>query len=194
MAKSVDGSSVLITFHPHPRVVVNTERKVLLLSSLEEKIDLLEQYGLQNLVVVPFTRAFSQMSPKEYVQGFLVENFDLNTVVIGYNHKFGKNRSGDFEFLVEQSKELDFQVEQISKQELESISVSSTKVRESLTEGNVKRANSLLGHEYFLRGTVIKGKQLGKTMGFPTANLLIESKEKLVPRNGVYAVLSLIHI
>lgn len=188
IAQNVDGSSVLITFHPHPRVVVNTGHKVSLLSPLNEKIDLLEQYGLQNLVIVPFTRAFSQMSPKSYVEDFLVRNFDLNTVVIGYNHKFGKNREGDFDFLTEHAKELNFQVEQISKQELESISVSSTKVRQALEDGKVKHAISLLGHEYALQGVVVKGKQLGKKIGYPTANLLIESEHKLIPRNGVYAV------
>lgn len=188
LAQKVEGASVLITFHPHPRMVVNAGHSVSLLSPMDEKIDLLAQYGLQNLVIVPFTRAFSEMSPTEYVVDFLVKNFDLNTVVIGYNHKFGKNRAGDFNFLVEQSKQHQFEVEQISKQELESISVSSTKVREALTEGKVKHAISLLGHAYFLRGVVVKGQQLGKQIGFPTANLLVESKQKLIPRNGVYAV------
>jgi len=188
LAANVDGSSVLITFHPHPRVVINTGHSVSLLSPMDEKIDLLAQYGLQNLVIVPFTRAFSQMDPRAYVEDFLVKNFALDTVVIGYNHKFGKNRAGDFDFLVEQSKQFNFKVEQISKLELESISVSSTKVRAALSDGQVKHATSLLGHEYFLRGVVVKGQQLGKKMGFPTANLLIQSKQKLIPRNGVYAV------
>lgn len=187
-AKELDGESVLMTFHPHPRTVINSGRKIALLSTMDEKIDLLRKYGLQNLVIIPFTRSFSQLSPEDYVSKFLVEQFNPSLVVIGYDHKFGKNRVGNFAFLKEQSERYQFEVEEISKQEVEALSISSTDIRQALSKGEVKKANLLLGHSYFLRGVVVKGKQLGKQIGYPTCNVLVSEEQKLIPTNGVYAI------
>ncbi|MGB1204859.1 MAG: bifunctional riboflavin kinase/FAD synthetase [Chitinophagales bacterium] len=188
IAKKVNGESLLVTFHPHPRLVVNSNYNIKLLSPLDEKFDLLRQYGIDNVVVVPFTREFSQQEPQAYVTDFLVKNFNPHTIVIGYNHRFGKNRAGDLHLMQEIAEKQNFEVEQISKQEIENLSISSTKIRKALQAGDVTTAIQLLGHEYFVRGIVVKGKQLGKKIGFPTANLAIPSSEKLVPDNGVYAV------
>ena len=188
IAKKVNGESLLVTFHPHPRLVVNNNYNIKLLSPLDEKFDLLRQYGIDNVVVVPFTREFSQQEPQAYVTDFLVKSFNPHTIVIGYNHRFGKNRSGDLHLMQEIAKTHAFEVEEISKQEIENLSISSTKIRQSLQAGDVETAIHLLGHEYFIRGIVVKGKQLGQKIGFPTANLAIPSSEKLVPDNGVYAV------
>lgn len=188
LAKEVEGESILVTFHPHPRSVVN-DQKVLLLSPLEEKFNLLQRNKVDNVVVVPFTRNFSQQSPDEYVRNFLYENFQPHTIVIGYNHKFGKDRAGDIHFLKDLSKELSFQVEEISKQTIEENSVSSTKIRKALFASDVEAANQLLGHTYFIQGIVVRGQQLGRQIGFPTANIKVESEDKLIPQNGVYAVM-----
>lgn len=187
LAQSIEGESILVTFHPHPRMIVN-DKKVSLLSTLEEKCDLLARYGVDNVVVVPFTRNFSQQSPKEYIEDFLVKNFQPKKIVIGYNHRFGKNRAGDIHLLREMSKSLNFEVEEISKQLVEDNSVSSTEIRNALEKGEVKVAVNLLGHPYFLQGIVVKGNQLGRKIGFPTANLSVDSEYKLIPKNGVYAV------
>lgn len=188
LAEEVEGESIIITFHPHPRTIVNDNFRVDLLSPLEEKFDLLSKYGVQNVVVVPFTRKFSEQSPDEYIRQFLHKSFNPNTVVIGYDHRFGKDRAGDIVMLKEAAKELDFRVEKISKEELEDIGISSTKIRTALQEGEVNLANQLLGHDYFIRGVVVKGQQLGRQIGFPTANIQIQENDKLVPSNGVYAV------
>jgi len=188
IAREVGGESVMISFHPHPRTIVNGGQTVSLLSPFDEKVDLLARYGLQNFVVVPFTRAFSEMTPDAYLKKFLLENFDLNTIVIGYNHRFGRNREGDLDFLARNAAEGNYKIEEIGKKEIDAVSVSSTKIRELLRDGSVEKAIALLGHQYFIRGTVIKGQQLGQKMGFPTANILVKDNSKLIPRNGVYVV------
>ncbi len=188
LAKQRDGESLLITFHPHPRMIVNANHRIKLLSPLEEKFDLLQQYGVDNLVVVPFTRAFSQQTPEAYIHDFLVKNFNPSVIVIGYNHKFGQNRAGDIHLLRTMSKTLDFEVEEISKQAVDDMGVSSTKIRNALQKGDVITANNLLGHNYFIRGIVVKGRQIGHKIGFPTANISVEDDSKLIPDNGVYAV------
>ncbi len=188
IAKAGEGESVLITFHPHPRTIVNTNKELRLLSPLEEKIELIARYEIDNLVIVPFTRAFSQQSPESYVKDFLIKHFQPKMIVIGYDHRFGKNRAGNIDLLKSMSTEYDFQIEEISKQQIDDISVSSTKIRNALGAGEVAKANHLLGHPYFLRGIVVRGQQLGQKIGFPTANLKISDSIKLIPRNGVYAV------
>lgn len=187
LAKDMEGESILVTFHPHPRMIVN-DKRVLLLSTLEEKCDLLANYGVDNVVVVPFTRAFSQQSPQTYIEDFLVKNFQPKKIVIGYNHRFGKNRAGDLQLLRKMGETFDFEVEEISKQLVEDNSVSSTEIRKALEKGDVDRAVNLLGHPYFLQGIVVKGNQLGRKIGFPTANLSVDSEYKLIPENGVYGV------
>ena len=190
LAKQHDGESILITFHPHPRFVLQPDNKSLkLLNTLEEKIQLLEKYKLDKLVVAPFSVEFSQMPAIAYIRNFLVENFSPKTIVIGYDHQFGVNRSGDIDLLEEFQELFEYKVEQISKETLKDIDISSTKIRTALTEGNIEVANNLLGHPYTLIGFVIKGEQLGRTIGFPTANIQLEVDYKLIPKNGVYAVL-----
>ena len=187
IAKSIGGESVIITFHPHPRSVVNNNR-VKLISPLTEKLELLEKYNVDNVVVVPFTRAFSEQSPIEYIENFLYANFKPHTIVIGYDHKFGKNRAGDINLLLSMSETLGFNVEKISKQVLEDISISSTKIRQAVDSGKVKTACELLGHYFSIEGIVVKGHQLGSQIGFPTANIQVQEEDKLIAQNGVYAV------
>jgi len=187
-AKRVGGESILVTFHPHPRTIVNENVRVPILSPLEEKLDLLNYFGVQNVVVVPFNRRFSEQSPEDYIEQFLVKNFTPNKIIIGYDHKFGKNRKGDIHLLKEKAKENGFLVEEISKQEIQDIGISSTKIRKAIGKGEIILANELLGHNYSLRGVVVKGQQLGRQIGFPTANIQVNKQEKLIPLDGVYGV------
>ncbi|MCF8321812.1 MAG: bifunctional riboflavin kinase/FAD synthetase [Flavobacterium sp.] len=182
--------SLVLTFFPHPRMVLEDKSEMKLLNTLSEKIELLEKSGLENLVIHPFDEKFSQLTAHEFVKTVLVDQFNIKKIIIGYDHRFGKNRTANFDDLVAFGKQYDFEVEQISAQEIETVSVSSTKIRKALDEGNMKMANEYLGYDYFLTGTIIKGKQLGRTIGFPTANLKIEEDYKLIPRNGVYIVKS----
>ena len=182
--------SLVLTFFPHPRMVLEDKSEMKLLNTLSEKIELLEKSGLENLVIHPFDEKFSQLTAHEFVKTVLVDQFNIKKIIIGYDHRFGKNRTANFDDLVAFGKQYDFEVEQISAQEIETVSVSSTKIRKALDEGNMKMANEYLGYYYFLTGTIIKGKQLGRTIGFPTANLKIEEYYKLIPRNGVYIVKS----
>jgi riboflavin kinase / FMN adenylyltransferase len=189
IAATHQGESVVITFHPHPRFVVNPDDKSLkLINTLEEKIQLLGKYKIDNLVVVPFTLAFSQQAAIEYVKNFLVGNFKPSTIVIGYDHHFGQNRSGNISLLKEYATIFGYKVEEISKEMLEDIDISSTKIRKALADGNVKIAGELMGHYYFLTGFVVKGDQNGRKIGFPTANIQLPVHYKLIPKNGVYAV------
>ncbi len=188
LAKRIKGESILITFHPHPRSIIGDGRKIALLSLLEEKFVLLEKLGIDHVVVVPFSRDFSQQSPQTYITDFLVKNFNPSVIVIGYDHKFGKDRAGDIHLLHQMSKVYGFQVEEVSKQQVEDMGISSTKIRRALQEGSVETAQTLLGYPYAMKGLVVKGRQLGRTIGFPTANLVVENQAKLIPSNGVYAV------
>ena len=188
LARQKNGESVIITFHPHPRTIVNAKTEVKLLSPLPEKFDLLQKYGVQNVVVVAFDRSFSEQSPQEYIHDFLVNRFRPAVVVIGYNHKFGKNRAGNIGLMRQMGGKHGFEVEEIPKLQLDDWSVSSTKIRQALEMGKVETAAQLLGHAYFVRGLVVKGRQLGGKIGFPTANIHVVAKSKLIPDNGVYAV------
>ena len=189
VAQNINGTTVVITFFPHPRhVLSNTENKVFILNTLEEKIALLQAEGIENLVIVPFTNEFSSMDAEAYISDFLVNSFHPHTIIIGYDHRFGKNRTGNFELLKEGEKKYGYEVVEITAQQLNDIAISSTKIRQKLSEGDVTAANSLLGYAYFFSGKVVKGDQLGRTIGFPTANLEIAEQEKLIPGNGVYAV------
>jgi len=184
-----NGETVIITFHPHPRQVVRSgQSPVLLINTIEEKISLLEAVGVDHLVVVPFTEAFSQLSAKEYVEEFLVDKFHPHTVIIGYDHHFGKGRGGNYRLLEEYSAAGAFELKEIPEHLLHKNIVSSTSIREAVLKGNIEAANELLGYNFFFEGTVIEGNKLGRTLGYPTANLRIENEEKLVPGNGVYAV------
>jgi riboflavin kinase/FMN adenylyltransferase len=185
--------SLVLTFFQHPRIVLQIQSDVKLLNTIGEKIDLLESLGLQNLVVHTFDETFSKLSAEEFVKTVLVDRFHIQKIIIGHDHRFGRNRTANIDDLIAFGKQYDFEVEQISVQEIKAVSISSTKIRKALTEGNMALANEYLGYEYYLTGTVSKGKQLGRTIGFPTANLIIEESNKLIPRNGVYVVKSIIN-
>ena len=185
--------SLVLTFFPHPRMVLQGQSDVKLLNTIGEKIDLLETLGVQNLVIHPFDEVFSKLTAEEFVKTVLVEQFHIQKIIIGHDHRFGRNRTANIDDLIAFGQQYDFEVEQISVQEIKEVSISSTKIRNALTEGNMALANDYLGYEYFLTGTVSKGKQLGRTIGFPTANLMIEENDKLIPQNGVYVVKSIIN-
>jgi riboflavin kinase / FMN adenylyltransferase len=183
------GESVVLTFWPHPRMVVSQDSQALkLLSTIDEKIDLLEGQGVDHLLVIPFTREFSELSSEEYVQHVLIEGIGTKKLVIGYDHRFGRNREGSFDYLKANSAKFDILIEEIPRQEIDHLTISSTKIRQSLLEGNIHSANELLGRNYSFSGIVVKGRQLGRTIGFPTANVQVSETYKLIPANGVYAV------
>ncbi|MHC5308563.1 bifunctional riboflavin kinase/FAD synthetase [Myroides sp. LJL116] len=191
-AKQMQMESLLLTFFPHPRMVLKKEQDIRLLNTLEEKQQLLDNLGLDNLVVQKFDLEFSSLSAKEFVQQVLVEKFNIAKIIIGYDHRFGKGGTGDIQILKQYGQEFGFEVEEISAKELDSVSISSTKIRKALEQGDIKIANSYLGYNYFFEGTVVKGKQLGRTLGFPTANLVLKYDYKLVPKSGVYVVESVL--
>lgn len=182
------GESVLITFNPHPRKVVNPALNLMELTTLEERIILLRQYGVHNLVVVPFTKEFSELSAEQYIRDFLVARFRPCTIIIGYDHKFGNKREGDFRLLEQMAPQYGYQVQEIDEQLINDSIVSSTKIREALLKGDAEGARAYLGHPYSFKGNIIMGNQLGRTIGYPTANLQINDPGKLIPANGVYAV------
>lgn len=188
-ANEVDGTPVVITFYPHPKQIVGNDlSSVLVLNTLEEKSALLAEVGIEHLVVVPFTKEFAEQSAEDYIKNFLVRSFKPHTIIIGYDHRFGKNRAGNYELLEVKGQEFNYRVKEIPEHILHNITISSTKIRTQLLEGNISTANELLGYDYFFSGNVITGKQLGRTIGFPTANLAINNESKLIPGNGVYAV------
>ncbi|PHN05200.1 bifunctional riboflavin kinase/FAD synthetase [Flavilitoribacter nigricans] len=189
LARSIDGESVVITFHPHPRqVIYPRDNSLQLITSTEEKVRLLQQYEVDNVVVVPFTIEFSQQHADEYIQKFLIEKFQPRYIVIGYDHRFGLNRQGDLNYLQWYSEQADYEVVEIAKQEVDDLSVSSTKIRKALNAADIDTANLLLGHPFPLSGNVVHGQKLGQKLGFPTANIQLEDSVKLVPPHGIYAV------
>ena len=189
LAAEVDGESIVVTFHPHPRqVIYPNDNSLQLITTIDEKVALLERFGVDNVVVVPFTSAFASQRADAYIEDFLVDKFSPRYVVIGYDHRFGQNRQGDINYLRFHAQKQGFEVIEIEKQAVKNIAVSSTKVRLALNEGDVDRAAKLLGHYFTLTGTVERGQQIGRTIGFPTANLAIAHTHKLIPPDGIYAV------
>ncbi len=180
--------AVVLTFYPHPRKVVQPETKIELLNSLEEKAALLESLGVDYLVVYPFTEDFSRLSPEAYVKDILVDGLHCKKIIIGYDHRFGRNRKATLEDLLKFGEEHDFYIEEIEAQQLDRVAISSTKIRQALHEGEIEKANYYLGYEYTLSGTVVSGNRLGRKIDFPTANLSVGEKDKLIPREGVYIV------
>ena len=180
--------SVLLTFFPHPRMVLQKENKILLLNTIKEKSSLLEKMGLDYLIIHPFSREFSRLTALDFVRDILVNKLNTSRLIIGYDHHFGKNREGNIHQLKEYSLLYDFKVEEIPAQDIDDVSVSSTKIRTALKDGNLKTANNYLGYHYMLNGSVVSGKKLGGTIGFPTANLEIKEPYKLVPKTGVYII------
>ena len=188
-ASANNGETVIVTFHPHPRKVVSsTILGIRLINTLEEKIELLEQLGIDHLVVVPFTDAFANQEAEDYVQHFLVNKFHPHTIIIGYDHRFGKERKGDYLLLEKLAPVFNYQLKEIPKHVLDEISISSTKIREALLNGKIEIADKLLGYEFFFSGTVVHGDKLGRKLGYPTANLKMADEEKIIPHNGIYAV------
>jgi riboflavin kinase/FMN adenylyltransferase len=185
-AKKVGGESVLLTFDPHPRVVLQPDVELKLLSSIEEKIELLEKSGLDHLIIHPFSKEFSRTPSLEFVREILVNTIGVKHLVIGYDHHFGRNREGSFEHLKEFGPIYGFEVQEISALDVESVNVSSTKIRQALHRGDVGLAAEYLGHPFTLSGSVVKGDQVGRTIGFPTANIGLDFVRKLVPSDGVY--------
>lgn len=188
ITKKVGGESVLLTFWPHPRMVLNPSQELFLLNTFEEKVALISRYGIDHLIKLEFTKEFSQMSSIDFVNNILVDAIGTRKLVIGYNHRFGKNREGGFDFLKENSTIFGFEVLEIPKHEVDEIGVSSTKIRNSLKEGDVQKAKNLMGHPYSLEGNVVSGEKIGRLIGFPTANILLNSTNKLIPPDGVYVV------
>lgn len=188
-AHAIGGETVIITFHPHPRKIV-AHKEVFVLNTLQEKTELLREKGIDHLVVVPFDEQFASQGAHEYVEHFLWQKFHPHTVIIGYDHRFGHGRQGDYHLLEDFGKQLGFLVKEIPEHVLNNITVSSTKIREALLNSDIATANNYLGYDYFFEGTVVEGNKLGRTLGYPTANLQIETSEKLIPGNGVYAVIA----
>jgi len=184
--------SLILTFFPHPRMVLQEKSEIKLLNTLNEKIKLLENTGLDNLIVHPFDEAFSRLTAEEFVSKILVDKFNIQKIIIGHDHRFGRNRTANIDDLIVFGEQYGFEVEQISAQEIDAVSVSSTKIRHALLDGQVALANQYLGYDYFLSGTIIHGKKLGRTIGYPTANIQIFEDYKLVPKIGVYIVKSII--
>ncbi len=188
--KKGDCESLILTFFPHPRMVLHETSSIKLLNTIGEKSCLLEKMGLDNLVIHPFDKEFSNLSAEEFIKKILVDAFNIQKIIIGYDHRFGKNRAANIEDLIGFGEKYGFEVEQISAQEIDSVSVSSTKIRDAIANGIMAVANEYLGYDYLLSGKIIQGKQLGRTIGFPTANIKIEENYKLIPKNGVYFVKS----
>lgn len=188
-AQSVGGESVLITFDPHPRKVVSSAiLGIRLLNTLEEKKRLLEKEGIDHLVIVPFTEKFANLSATEYIEEFLVAYFHPHTIIMGHDHQFGRNRQGNYALLASKAEQFGYLLKEIPKQVVEDITISSTKIREHLSRAAIAAANQLLGYPFFFSGRVVHGNKIGRTLGYPTANLKIEDPEKIVPGNGIYAV------
>jgi riboflavin kinase/FMN adenylyltransferase len=189
LAELEQRSTVVITFWPHPRFVLSSEREpISLLSSLEEKLQVFKELGINHVLVIPFTLEFAKITSLEFINDIIVGRLGVKKLVIGYDHKFGKNREGGFEYLKEHALEFGFEVEEIPQEDVDNVGVSSTRIREALQAGDVDLASRYLGREYSMIGKVVKGKQLGRTIGFPTANIIVDEPHKLIPFDGVYAI------
>ncbi|WP_257658958.1 bifunctional riboflavin kinase/FAD synthetase [Parapedobacter lycopersici] len=188
-ASHINGETVLLTFFPHPRMILHPEDDSLkLISDIEEKVELLAKAGIDHLIITPFTRDFSNQSPEEYIREVLVGKIGTKKIVIGYDHRFGKDRSGTFQDLLSHADIYGYSVEQIPEQDINDVAVSSTKIREALIKGDINSANSYLGYPFQLTGKVVRGNQLGRSIGYPTANLQVREPQKLIPAYGIYAV------
>ena len=189
-ARKNDLQALVLTFFPHPRMVIQNDANIKLINTIDEKAKQLEQLGVDHLVVKEFTKSFSRLTALEYVRDILVNKLKVKHIIVGYDHHFGRNRTANINELKEFSAFYDFEVTEIEPQEVDDVAVSSTKIRSAILEGNIPTANKFLGYNFMLTGTVIKGKGLGKTLDFPTANIQIEAAYKLIPKHGVYVVKS----
>ncbi|WP_010181439.1 bifunctional riboflavin kinase/FAD synthetase [Aquimarina agarilytica] len=191
-AKQNNLESIILTFFPHPRMILQKDTDIKLINTMDERSEILEQSGLNHLVIHPFSEEFSQLSAEEYVKQMLVKYLKAKKIIIGYDHRFGKGRTADINDLVNYGNEFGFDVEEISKQEIEDVAVSSTKIRKALLNGEIEKANTYLGYNFMLTGKIEKGRQIGRTLGYPTANMKIAETYKLIPKQGVYIVSSLV--
>ncbi|GGG85967.1 riboflavin biosynthesis protein [Parapedobacter pyrenivorans] len=192
-ARSTNGETVLLTFFPHPRMILHPEDDSLrIISDIEEKVQRLAEAGIDHLIITPFTRDFSNLSPEAYIREVLVGKIGTKKIVIGYDHRFGKDRKGSLKDLLEHAEIYGYSVEQIPEQDINDVAVSSTKIREALIKGDIDTANACLGYPFQLTGKVIRGNQLGRNIGYPTANLQVQESHKLIPAYGIYAVEALI--
>lgn len=192
-AQSLHCESLVLTFFPHPRMVVQEDTEMKQLNTLDEKIKLLDNLGIDNLIIHPFDKEFSRLTAEEFVEKVLVDIFKIKKIIIGYDHRFGRNRTATIDDLIQFGEIYGFEVEQISAEEINEVSISSTKIRNALLEGNIELATRYLGYNYTLTGIISKGKQLGRTIGFPTANINIEEEYKLIPLKGVYIAKSVLN-
>ena len=188
-AKNINGYSIIITFYPHPRLIIdNIAHQIKILTTLEEKQILLEKYGVDYLIIIPFTKKFARLSSKKFIKKYLIEKINAHSVIIGYNHHFGKDREGDHNTFLELAEKYKIKVNKIDALTIDGIKISSTIIRKEIIEGNIEKANKYLGYEYFLIGKITYGNKIGSKIGFPTANILYEDNFKLIPKQGVYAV------
>lgn len=189
LAKATGGESVILTFFPHPRMIIDPENQDLkLINTINEKAEILANLGVDHLIITPFTRDFSNLTPSQYIENILVEKIGTKQIIVGYDHRFGKDRAGGMKELVDYSKIYGFSIEEIPEQDINAVAVSSTKVRNALLAGDVSLAAEYLGYYFSLNGPVIKGDKIGRTIGFPTANIFVEETYKLIPSDGIYAV------
>lgn len=189
LAKSTGGESVILTFFPHPRLIIDPENQDLkMINTINEKAKILDSLGVDHLIITPFTRDFSNLTPAEYIQNILVDTIGIKHLIVGYDHRFGKDRKGGLQDLEAFSKNFNYKIEQIPEQDINDVAVSSTKIRTALLDGDVALAANYLGYNFSLHGRVIKGDKIGRTIGFPTANIFVEETYKLIPSDGIYAV------
>lgn len=187
-AKEKNADSVLLTFFPHPRMVLQQDLNIKLLNTIEEKKQLISEFEIDHLIIHPFDIEFSRLTAEEFVKNVLVEQLNICSIIIGYDHRFGRNRTATIDDLIEFGEKYNFDVQQITAKEIDEIAISSTKIRNALLEGDIETANTFLGYNYSISGFVIEGKKIGRTLNFPTANLKIDKEYKLIPKNGVYIV------
>lgn len=189
LASVSGGETVILTFFPHPRMILHPEdENIKLITTIAEKAELLEQLGIDHLIITPFSRDFSNQSAEEYIRDVLVKKIGTKTIVIGYDHRFGKDRQGGLQDLLHLAHEYNFEVLEIPEQDINDVAISSTRIRTAVLDGQIHIANECLGHPFFITGNVIRGDQIGRTLGYPTANLMVEEHYKLIPSDGIYAV------
>ena len=189
LAKSTGGESVILTFFPHPRMIIDPENQDLkMINTVNEKAEILAKLGVDHLIISPFTRDFSNLEPANYIKDILIDTIGTKQIIVGYDHRFGKDRKGGMNELIEQSKIYNYTIEEIAEQDINDVAVSSTKIRAALLEGDVSLAATYLGYDFSISGPVIKGDKIGRTIGFPTANIFVEETYKLIPGDGIYAV------
>jgi riboflavin kinase/FMN adenylyltransferase len=189
LATTLGGETVILTFFPHPRMILHPEdENIKLITTIAEKAELLKQLGVHHLIITPFSRDFSNQSPEGYIRDVLVNKIGTKKIVIGYDHRFGKDRQGGLQDLLAQAPVYGFEVIEIPEQDINDVAISSTRIRTALLSGNINIANECLGYPFFITGKVIRGDQLGRTLGYPTANLMVEERYKLIPSDGIYAV------